>query len=648
MKFYITLIAIFIASIGMAQQKKEVLLKIDNQPFYSKEFVKVYQKNLDLVQDKEQRSVDGYMKLFIDYKLKVAEAKAQGLDKDEEYLKDFAKYEEQLSRNYIYEDNITNDLAREAYDRGQEEIAANHILITCNWDAFPQDTLAAYNKIKEIREKALGGEDFKALVAKYSEEPGARERDGDLGYFSVFDMVYPFESEAYKTKVGEVSNIVRTQFGYHIIKVRDRRPKLPPVTVSHIMISTREDSTNQAKKRIEEIYQLLKQGESFEELAKQYSDDKNTGREGGKMRPFTKGQLKAPPFEDASYNLKNVGEITEPVQTRFGWHIIRLEKKHDIETFEEAKSELERRIKDGERAKIITSAITDKIKHKFGFESYPYQKFFEEFITDSIFKKKWKFQPFISGANQKLFKIGDSLYTYNDFGKYIEERQGKVRPYKQKRTLVRVLYDEFETIKVKSYFRTKLEMENDDYAAIINEYRDGLLIFEVMEKNVWNMAKLDTAGLKKYYDKHKSEYIWKERGEGAIFRSSDKSNIKKVEEMLKAGKSPDEIKASMNTDSKINVMVTKGLFEKGSNDLPSDFKLKEGVSKIFEKDGTFTLVSLDQIFKEGIKPYELVEGRVLSDYQNKVEKDWMESLHKKFKVEIDNKTLDKVKKELGS
>lgn len=647
--FCVTLLFTFLSLSAFSQQKNDVLLTIDGDPIYAQEFKQVYTKNLDLVQEEDQKSVDNYLNMFIDYKLKVEEAKAQGLDKSEEYLKDFKKYEEQLSRTYLYEDNVTEDVALEAYKRGLEELNVSHILMMCNWDAFPQDTLAAYNKIVEVRKKALAGEDFNELAKKYSEEPGANEREGKLGFFSVFDMVYPFETMAYETPIGEISGIVRTQFGYHILKVHERRPVLPKVSVSHIMISSRGDTTGvKSRERINEIYALIKQGESFDELAKQYSDDKNTGRNGGKMRPFRKGELKAPPFEEASYKLKKAGEISEPIQTRFGWHIIRLDKIHVSPTFEEEKTALERRIKDGERGKVITSAVTDKIKHKFGFKSYPYQEFFLNALTDSLFKRTWKYEPVSGDANKKIFTIGDSTYYYNDFGRYMEMRQGKVRPYKQHRTYMRITYDEFETTKIKEYFRKNLELENKDYAGVIREYREGLLIFDVMEENVWKKAKMDTIGQQAYYENNISKFQWSDRIEGAVFRTTNRSDMDKVIDFLKKGTSVEDIKAEMNTLTNVKVFITEGVFEKGSDDLPEGYQLKNGLSQIFESKGSFSIVKADKVLPAGPKQFDEVEGRVLSDYQNELEQQWMAELHKKYSVEVNKKVFKKLKEELGS
>ncbi|MCB0457980.1 MAG: peptidylprolyl isomerase [Flavobacteriaceae bacterium] len=644
----LSIIALLLTIGTYAQKTGDVLMTINNKPVYAKEFKRVYTKNLDLVQDETQKSVEGYLDLFIEYKLKVAEAYAQKLNENEAYVYDFGKYEEQLSRNYIYDTKLTDDLIKEAYNRGLEEIEASHILVMCNWDAFAQDTLVAYNKVKALRDRALKGEDFNVLAKKNSEEPGANEREGKLGYFSAFNMVYPFETEAYKTPVGGISNIVRTQFGYHIIKVTDRRLKFPPITVSHIMISTSKDTTTKAKERINEIYGLLKQGESFEELAKKYSDDKATGINGGTMKPFTKGQLKAPPFEEAAYALKNTGEISNPVQTRFGWHIIRLEKINEIPSFEESQVDLEMRIKDSERLKIVTSAVNDKIKKKYGFEGYDYLPFFEKFVSDSILKRNWKFTSLRKEDNKPLFKIGSQTYFYNELAEYLFERQTKVRPYQQKRSLIQSLYDEFETEKVKTYFKRKLEEENDEYAGIIQEYRDGLLIFEVMAENVWNKAKNDTLRLQQFYNNSKENYKSNQQLNGAIFSSSQKEILTQVNELLASGKNPEEIKKQLNTTDKIQVLVTEGFFDLDNNQLPPNFELKEGISKIYETGSSFSLVKVNFVAPPRVRELDEVKGRVISDFQNTIEKEWVQSLKTKYTVEVNQKTLKKLKKELGS
>ena len=631
-----------------SQNKKEVLMTIDGKPVYAKEFMRVYNKNLDLVQDEAQKDIDGYMDLFIDYKLKIAEAEAQGLDKESAYKSEFSKYRDQLSRNYLFEDKVTEELAKEAYERGKEDISASHILIRVDYESVPQDTLAAYNKIKSIRERALKGEDFTQLAKNYSEEPGAKESGGNLGYFSVFSMVYPFENAAYSTKVGEISKIIRTSFGYHILKVSDRRSKLPKIAVSHIMISDKKGArTFNPEERINELYTLLKQGESFESLAKQFSDDKNSAVKGGKLNPFTKGDLRAAEFEDAAYELKNVGDISKPVKTDFGWHIIRFDEKLSAESFDQQKESLEKKVTEGDRSKIVTNAINNKIKEKYGFKKgESFLPYFDTYVDNEVLKRKWTMTPIPSTEDKTLFTIGNKKLGYTDFANFISTRQKTTRPYKQKEALLVDLYDEFETENLKDYFKENLEDENEDYAAILTEYRDGLLIFDVMNKNIWQKAKNDSIGLQAYYNKTKQDYQWKQRVDAEIYSATSEMLAQQIQKMLMEGKTAEEIKAVINTNEKVNVLITPGLFEVGQHELPNNLEIKEGVSNVYANNDSFVVVSVKQIIAPGEKSLDEVMGKVLSNYQNDIEVRWMQDLRSKYKVEVNKKTLKHVKKEL--
>lgn len=641
---------LFVALSAVAQKKQDILMTIDDRPVLATEFKRVYKKNLDLVQEESQKSVDGYLQLFIDYKLKVAEAYAQEFDKAERYQTDFAKYEEQLSRNYIYEDKVTSELAREAFERGMEEIDASHILIMVTYDAVPQDTLAAYNKIKTLRERALKGEDFETLALQNSEEPGIEKTKGHLGYFSAFALVYPFETAAYATEVHGISEITRTQFGYHIIKVHDRRKKEPEITVSHIMISTRDTTRNfNAKERIQEIYALVQQGDSFENLAKQYSDDKNSGKNGGKLRRFSKGDLRSEQFEEKAYTLQKPGDISEPVLSDFGWHIIRLEEKHALPSYEDKQEMLERRVKEGSRSKIVTNAVNKKIKEKFGFvKGVSYSPYFDTYVKDAVLARNWGYDTIPPSEDKKMFTIGDRDLYYNDFAAYIYKRQRKSKQYQVKSTLLADYYDEFETYALKTYFRDKLERENEEYASIINEYRDGLLIFDVMGKNVWRKAKKDTVGQQKYFAENRSRYQWKQRVDADILGATKKDVILRVQALLKEGKTSDEIRGLLNKDEKVSVLLTKGVFEIDERELPTGFTPEVGVSKIYTENDSFILVVVNEVIPPGPKEFDDIKGRVISDYQNHVEKTWMNELRAKYKVEINSKALKRVKKELKS
>ena len=642
------ILALMCATAVFSQNKKEVLMTIDGSPVYAKEFKRVYNKNLNLVQDESQKDIDAYLNLFIDYKLKIAEAESQGLADRPSYQNELSRYRDQLSRNYLFEDKVTETLAREAYERGKEEINASHILIRVDYEAMPQDTLAAYKKIKSIREKALKGEDFAKLAQTLSEEPGAKDSEGNLGYFSVFSMVYPFETAAYNTKVGEISEIIRTRFGYHILKVHDRRTKMPKISVSHIMISDKKGPRDfDPEQRINELYTMVKQGESFENLAKQFSDDKNSAIQGGKLKPFSKGDLRAPEFENAAYELNKAGEISKPVKTDFGWHIIRLDEKLAMETFEAQREELEKKAGEGDRSKVVTNAINKKIKDKYGFKKgESYLPYFDTFVSDDVLGRGWARPPVPAEEDKVLFTIGDKEATFTEFATFIAGRQKTTRPFKQKESLLVAFYDEFETEVLKDYFKMALEGENEDYAAIVTEYRDGLLIFDVMEKNVWDKAKTDSIGLQNFYNKTKQNYQWKQRVDADIYSATNETFAQQVQSMLAEGKTSEEIKAAVNTEDKVNVMVTPGIFEIDDEKLPKNMEIKEGVSTIFKNNDSSVIVNVKQVIAPGLKSLDEVKGRVLSDYQNELEKNWMESLRKKYKVEVNKKVLKRVKKDL--
>lgn len=647
-KIFNILTLMFLTTATLWSQKKEVLLHVNNEPVYASEFKRVYLKNLDLVQEESQKDVEGYLQLFIDYKLKLAEAKTQGLDREEEYLRELGQYRDQLSQNYLFEDKLIADLVKEAYQRSLEEIDASHILILVEPDAPAQDTLAAYNKIKSIREEALKTEDFQALAMKRSEEPNAVDTGGHLDYFTAFSMVYPFENAAYNTKVGEVSEIVRTRFGYHILKVHDRRKKMPRIEVSHIMISDKKGARNfDPKERIEEIATMIKQGQSFEDLAKEFSDDPASGSKGGKLRAFTRGELRAPEFEKAAYDLKTIGEISKPVQSSFGWHIIRLDNILPEQSFEEQRPMLEKKISLGDRSKVITYTSNKNIRDKYGYkEGDDFLPFFRTYVSDSILSRKWNMKPIPAGQDKTIFTIGNKKVKFSDYAAFLNDRQKTSKPFRDKEVLLSSQFEEFETHVLKEYFKDQLEIENEDYAALLGEYRDGLLIFEIMEKNIWQQAKTDTLGQQAYYERNKQNFRWKKRVDADVYTSNSKASAERVQNLLKENKSPDEIKAALNPEGAVNTVITQGVFEIGQNVLPESLELKKGVSSIYPGNGSFIVVNIKDVLPEAIKSFEEVQGIVVSNYQKELENKWMDNLRSKYQVRVDNKVLKKLKKEL--
>jgi peptidyl-prolyl cis-trans isomerase SurA len=635
---------------GNSQNKKNVLLTINSNPVYSSDFTKVFNKNLDLVVEESQKNVAGYLDLFIDYKLKITEAYAQELDKNQQYIKEFKKYEDQLAKKYIYDKRVVSKLVEEAYDRSLEEINAEHILVLSNLNDSPNDTLKAYNKIKEAHVKALKGENFTSLVIEYSEEPGAKKSKGKLGYFTAFQMVYPFENTAYNTNVGEISQITRTSFGYHIIKINDRRKKKPKINVSHIMIfSNKDKKAEDPEERINELYAMIMQGEPFEKIAKQFSEDKNTGVKGGQLKTFGPGDLKAPKFENAAYSIKNEGEIIAPIQSAFGWHIIRLNEKFLIPSFEEQKDDIEKKVKGGARALIVTQAINNKIIKKYGFkEGESYISYFNNFVNDSILSRKWTYSSIPLTENQILFTIGDHDVTYTDYAEYLRDNQKTIKKYINKESLLTDMYVKFKNETLKNYFKERLEVENTEYATIINDYRNGLLVYDVMNKNIWQIAKTDSTGLKNYYEKTKNNYNWKKRLDVDIYSSSDEITTKQVQTLLMRGEESATIKKQINSEGKINVITVSDVFEIDQSELPEDLIPEKGVSDIKLNDGFYVVVNIKEVIEPTLKEFDEVRGTVISDFQTEIEEKWMQSLRDKYEVKINNKSLKKLKKKLDN
>ncbi|PKP25023.1 MAG: peptidylprolyl isomerase [Bacteroidetes bacterium HGW-Bacteroidetes-2] len=648
MKFraYIFYLFIFFTAYGFSQNDK-TLLTIDGESVSVKEFLRIYNKNLDMVQDESQKNKETYLDLFINYKLKTKEAYAQGINKEPAFLKEFSGYQKQLSENYLYDQEITEELIKEAYERIQIEINANHILIRVTEDATPKDTLVAYNKIKEIWLKAKNGEDFETLAKTYSEEPKAAETAGSLGYFKGFSMVYPFENMAYKTPVGQVSDIFKTRYGYHILKVNDRRVVPDEVTVAHIMISNREGiSDEEGNSRIQDIYKKIKQGEDFGALATQFSEDSSTAKNDGKLARFGSGRLNSKIFEETAFALKNPGDVSEPIKSSYGWHVIKLIERHPKETLEEARPELLNKVKNNDRSNKVIANVNQRIKEKYGFtKNEKALSFFNNFVTDSVLKRNWDYkeQPELKST---LFTIGNKKHTFEEFAKYIVDRQKKSRVYLEKEMLLNTYYEEFEEEKLKQFFINNLENENEEYAATISEYRDGLLLYELMQKNIWEPSKKDSIGLLTYFNKNRNHYVWNTRVQANIGATASLDIAKQIKDLLIQGKTNEEIKAALNTEEVVNAIMTTGIFELEHPLLPENFEIKKGVSKIYTpkekentKSGQFIVVDVQEVILSSPKNIEDVKGKVIGDYQNHLEEEWMKELRKKYVIKVNKKVL---------
>lgn len=651
-RFNFCLVLFFCISLtGFTQSnEKNLLMTIDSDSIYVDEFLRIYNKNIDLIQDKSQKSKDAYLELFINYKLKVKEAYAQNLHQNRSFNNELGSYRNQLSQNYLYEQEITEELIEEGYERLLEEVSVSHILLRVTPENRPADTLAIYNRMKEILNKARSGEDFEILAKKYSEEPKADERGGFLGYFKGFGMVYPFETAAYNTPVGQVSDIVRTQYGYHILKVHDRRIAPQEVTVAHIMVSNHGESVTEetALARLNEIIMRINQGEDFGDLARQFSEDPGTARNGGQLNRFGSGRLNAPEFEEKAFALKNPGDISEPVKTNFGWHIIKLVERHPIESLEEMRDDLFNRVKTSDRSKVVVKSVNERIKEKYNYQKINDPRpFFNEFVNDSILQRKWNFNPQELKENKTIFTIGGKDYTYKDFAEFMDVRNKRGRIYSSVDIVVNEYYKEFKEFALDEYFKISLEKDNEEFANLVDEFRNGLLIYDLMQKNIWEPSKADTIGIKNFYNKNKENYRWNTRVNASIASSGNAKIASQIRRMLNRGMSEEAIKTQLNSDTQNNVIFTSGIFELGNSIVPENFKAKKGVSKVLNistntntNSAQYIVVNVEDVLPESYMPLDDVRGRVISDYQIYLENEWMEELRSKYTIQVNKKVLN--------
>lgn len=637
----------FSACFAQTANKDAVLMTVGDTKVTVGEFENVYHKNNNKEAAGDPKSLNEYVDLFVNFKLKVKEAEEMGLDTAKSFKDELMGYRKQLAQPYLTDKDVNEKLLRETYDRLQEDVHAAHILVKVGESALPKDTLIAYNKIMEYRKRILKGEDF-AKVARESAangDPSAKENGGDLGYFTALQMVYPFETVAFSTKVGDVSMPVRTRYGYHIIKVIDRRKAQGEVLVGHIMVKTtpnmnNEDSLN-AYTKITEIYNKLKAGAKFEELAQQYSDDKASAKKGGELPWFGTGKMPAE-FEKASFALANKGDYSEPLKTKYGWHIIRLVDKRGLASFEDMKTELKGKVSKDSRSQVGRSSLIAKIKTEYKFkENLKARDEFHKVIDTTLFEGRWDGSK-AAKMNKPMFNIGDKVYTQTDFTNYIKSHQSK-RPKSDLPTIVNQLYKQFVDEMAVAYEEARLDQKYPEFKALMQEYRDGILLFELTDEKVWSKAVKDTTGSKQFYEKNKTNYMWDERAEASIYTCADDKIAKQVRSLLKKKKSEKEILSEVNKNSQLNLQVESRVFNKGENDY-IDKNWNPGTSAdIKDKDGKTVIVVVNKLLKPEPKSYQDAKGMVTADYQNYLEKEWLEALKKKYPVTIDKAVLSTVK-----
>jgi len=609
---------------------------------YQQEFERLLTKNRKDKENPSKEEISEYLELYQNFKMKVKEAKLLQLDTFSGFKSELAGYRKQLANPYLTDKKVTEGLIKEAYERTKLEINASHILINCAENASPKDTLAAYNKILELRKRITKGETFEDVAKNHSEDPSASRNNGNLGWFSAFYMIYPFETQSYTTPKGQVSMPFRTKFGYHIVKVIERRPARGEVKVAHIMIQTQQNADETeikiAQAKTDSIYKLIIGGESFEKMAKDHSSDMSSNQNGGVMNFFNSFSNFPENFKDIAFNTEK-GEVTKPFRTDYGWHILKVLEKKPVPELAEMEESLKNKISRDSRSESSRLVVAQRIKKENKYLEYPLVvKEFTSLLDSNFNNGNW--EPNYDKISDKVIvSINDKKWTMRDFANYVRTVQ---EPHKGESVdmIVLSIYKKYTDEKALEYEEVILETKYEDFKNLMQEYNDGIMLFDLTDKKVWTRAVTDTAGLEAFHQLNNTKYMWKERLMIHTVSCLDEKTKIAAMKMAKSGKSKEDIGAKFNKKLKGTVVFEMSKHEKGSNNKMDLLWSSKGVSDLPNENNTYKFIIVDGVVGPEPKTLKEAKGMVTSDYQNHLEKEWLKEMRSKYPVSLNQKAID--------
>lgn len=613
--------------LGLFAQDDEVLLTIGDQTVTKAEFEYIYKKNnSNVYSEADKKSPSDYLDLFINFKLKVLEAESLKMDTLQSFKDELAGYRKETAAPYLTDHNFDEQLVREMYRRMTLEVNASHILLRLDPNASPQQEEEVLNKIRKIRQEIIDGKDFAQAADEYSEDPSVETNHGELGYFTAFMMVYPFENAAYETPVGEISEPVRSQFGYHLVKVNDIRKNQGEIQVAHIMKNIPKGASPekkaQLKASIDSLYQLVKNGADFAELARKESDDKRSAAEGGQMPWFSAGQI-IPAFSEPAFALKNIGDFTEPIETDFGYHIIKKIDERPIASFDKLKDEIENRIRrDPERSNSSQKAFISDLKKEYSYTENAEGKQSLDGMTiqdNSVL------------PDVLLFTIDGKEYKSGDLRNWIRSKKLNNGSYLS-------YFDQWADNEVIALEDSKLEDKYPEFKYLMQEYHDGMLLFNISQDKIWNFASEDTTGLEEFYSKLKDKHMWNERFKGSIITCKNAEVHEQADNLFGAEMSVDEVLQHLNSNGEV-ISAETGAWEEGANPVVDYYVWNGDTPEDFDSETTF--IRGDLIGPEP-KTLDEARGLYIADYQKYLEEKWVKELRKKFKIKINKKVLETI------
>jgi peptidyl-prolyl cis-trans isomerase SurA len=639
-----------------AQNNDPVIMKINGKAISKSEFEYLYSKNNN-ENAIDKKSFDEYVTLFKNFKLKVTEAETQGLDTTAAFYKELGEYRSQLAKPYLTATEIDDKLMKEEYERGKDLIEISNLLLlfpaaknSQSPHIFPADTLETYKKAIQIREKYLKGEKFESLVSEYTDDTNYKQGDrpGYVGWVSGLRLPSMIlEKGIYSTPVGQISQPIRMNYGYHLVKVLAKKVDPGEIHAAHILISLPKDADTvavaDALAKIDTIYTKLNNGVSFEDLAKEYSGDPSSAARGGDLSWFGQGMM-IPEFNNAAFALQKDGEISKPVKTVYGYHIIKLLGKRAIASYEDKKAELQAKFEKTGYSVDLNKPAIEKWKKEYGFSSnenackaliteaqtvYP---------TDSVFIEKF------ADSKEVLYNIGNKSYTIGDFIEYIKQ-QGKRFPYTLSTEVLQDLLKNYEYSLLMQTEDKSLENKYPEFKNLVREYHEGILLFEVSNNEVWAKSSSDTVGLKKFFEENKAKYAWnKPHYKGYVVLLKDAKAKKKMQKeiaKLDMDAAAQYLTEHYKKDENPVIKIEKGLFVQGDNQYVDELIFHAGKATLSEGFTGFFLIG--KYLPDMPDSYTDVRGLVITDYQDYLEEKWLEELNKKYPVIIYDDVLKTVK-----
>ncbi|WP_234364013.1 peptidylprolyl isomerase [Lunatibacter salilacus] len=623
------------------------LISIDGIPVPAEEFLYVLSKNSAPSEENKLVSSAEFeenFQLFINYKLKVTEAEKLGYHESEEFIEEFGSFREDIRKPFLLENEVQEGELQKAYSRLKEVVKASHILLSFPPNANLDDSLTVLRMANKIQAEASEGMDFSQLALTHSQDPSVETNRGNLGYFTAMQMVYPFEAATYNLQVGEVSKPILTDYGYHIIKLEDRRPNPGEIRVSHLLVRTSPDdemSEDRAKRKVVDIYeQLLKENSTWEEIVGTFSEDPGTRQSGGLLPWFGVGSI-VPEFEQAAFALQEIGEISNPVKTPFGYHIIRLEEVKPVAPYEELEQTLKSRILRDSRSTLIKSQVTAMQKAKYDAQendsifhllAETFQQ--ENNLAPESLKGKWEQREL---WDKWVLRIGTDTLRVVDFWQYIIEESSSVKA--NKKTDLESWKDGFIVTQLNEAEERDLFKNNKDYRLLVQEFRDGILLFNLMNDLVWQKAINDSVGQRTYYEEHLDRYYWQERVPSLVVKITQPQNeeISKLRGYLQNKEYEKGLEKVLQETflERFPLLFTleDRLVETTENPIFQDLDLSKNFHEKMVNGIRYFILTGDKL-PEGSKEFEETRGKVIQDYQTYLDETLINKLKEKYSIKI--------------